>query len=259
MSRLLLLAAFALLTACVSQMSDGPTVETGQVVGEAGDPRNRARLHTELAGLYYNRGNMNVALEELRIATAADPNYAIAYGLFGMIYMDLKENALAEQNFERALRLAPNEPDINHNYGWYLCQTKREPESIKYFLQAIRNPLYPTPWRSYSAAGACSVRAKNIKDADEFFQRALKMEPDEPNALLQLGEIRYGQGRMDDARALVQRYNRLMTPSAESLWLAVRIERKAGMRTAEQSFATQLRRRYPASDEFRKMQRGAYD
>ena len=259
MSRLLLLAALALLAACGSQRSDGPSVETGQVVGEAGDPRNRARLHTELAGLYYNRGNMNVALEELRIATAADPGYALAYGLFGMVYMDLKENALAEQNFDRALRLAPNEPDINHNYGWYLCQTKREPESIKYFLQAIRNPLYPTPWRSYSAAGVCSLRVKNIKDADEFFQRALKIEPDEPNSLLQLGQIRYGQGRIEDARVLVQRFNKLVTPNAESLWLAVRIERKAGMRTAEQSFATQLRRRFPDSDEVRKMQRGAYD
>jgi len=259
MSRLLWLAALALLAACGSQRPDGPTVETGQVVGEAGDPRNRARLHTELAGLYYSRGNMNVALEELRIATAADPGYAMAYGLFGLVYMDLKENALAEQNFDRALRLAPNEPDINHNYGWYLCQTKREPESIKYFLQAIRNPLYPTPWRSYSAAGVCSLRVKNIQDADEFFQRALKIEPDEPNALLQLGEIRYGQGRLDDARTLVQRYNKLVAPGAESLWLAVRIERKAGMRTAEQSFATQLRRRFPNSEEFRKMQRGAYD
>jgi type IV pilus assembly protein PilF len=259
MRRLLFIAAFALLAACGSQRSDGPSVETGQVVGETGDPRNRARLHTELAGLYYSRGNMNVALEELRIATAADPNYALAYGMFGMIYMDLKENTLAEQNFDRALRLAPNEPDLNHNYGWYLCQTKREPESIKYFLQAIRNPLYPTPWRSYSAAGVCSLRAKNVKDADEFFQRALKIEPDEPNALLQLGEIRYGQGRMEDARTLVGRYNKLVTPSAESLWLALRIERKTGMRAAEQTFATQLRRRFPASDEFRKMQRGAYD
>jgi type IV pilus assembly protein PilF len=258
-SRLLCVAALALLAACVSQRSESPSVETGGVVGEAGDPRNRARLHTELASLYYSRGNMGVALEELRIATAADPSYAMAYGMFGMVYMDLKENALAEQNFDRALRLAPNEPDLNHNFGWYLCQNARPQESIKYFLQAIRNPLYPTPWRSYSAAGLCSLRGKNVKDADEFFQRALKMEPDEPTALLQLGEIRYGQGRIEDARSLVQRYNKLVTPGAESLWLALRIERKAGMRAAEQSYATQLRRRFPTSDEYRKMQRGAYD
>lgn len=259
MSRFLRLAVLALAAGCAVQPNEGPTVETGQVTGEAGDPRNRARLHTELASLYYSRGNMSVALEELRTAVAADSTYALAYGLFGLVYMDLKENALAEQNFDRALRLAPNEPDINHNYGLYLCQTKREPESIKYFLQAIRNPLYPTPWRSYSAAGTCSMRVKNFKDADEFFQRALKLEPDEPASLLQLGEIRYQQGRFADARTLVARHNKVVTPSAESLWLAVRVERKTGQRTAEQSYATQLRRRYPASDEYRKLQRGEYD
>jgi type IV pilus assembly protein PilF len=255
----LCLVAATLLAGCAAAPVDGPSVETGQVVGEAGDPRNRARLHTELASLYYGRGNMSVALEELRIAVAADPNYALAYGVFGMVYMDLRENTLAEQNFERALRLAPNEPDLNHNFGWYLCQNSREQESIKYFLQAIRNPLYPSPWRSYSAAGTCSVRAKNVKDADEFFQRALKLEPDEPNALLQLGQIRYQQGRMADARTLVQRYNKLVTPSAESLWLALRVERKTGGRAVEQSYATQLRRRFPASDEFRKLQRGEFE
>jgi type IV pilus assembly protein PilF len=259
MSRALCLVALALLAACGTPRQEGPSVETGQVVGESGDPRNRARLHTELAGLYYQRGNMNVALDELRIAVAADVNYAMAYGMFGLVYMDLKENALAEQNFDRALRLAPNEPDINHNYGWYLCQTARPQESIKYFLLAIRNPLYPSPWRSYSAAGLCSVRAKNLKDADEFFQRALKLEPDEPNALLQLAQIRYGQRRLEDARSLVSRHNKVVQPSAESLWLAVRIERKSGMRVAEQSYATQLRRRFPGSDEFRKMQRGDYE
>jgi type IV pilus assembly protein PilF len=256
--RALLLAAAALLAGCAAQV-DGPSVETGQVIGESGDPRNRARLHTELAGLYYSRGNMNVALVELRAAVAADSNYATAYGLFGLVYMDLKENSLAQQNFDRALRLAPNEPDINHNYGLYLCQTAREPESIKYFLQAIRNPLYQAPWRSYAAAGTCSLRVKNVKDADEFFQRALKMEPDEPSSLLQLGQIRFQQGRMDEARTLVSRHNKVVTPSAESLWLALRIERKAGQRAAEQSYATQLRRRYPASDEYRKLQRGDFE
>jgi type IV pilus assembly protein PilF len=257
--RALFLAAAALLAGCAAQPVEGPSVETGQVTGESGDPRNRARLHTELAGLYYSRGNMNVALEELRAAVAADSNYATAYGLFGLVYMDLKENSLAQQNFDRALRLAPNEPDINHNYGLYLCQTAREPESIKYFLQAIRNPLYQAPWRSYAAAGTCSLRVKNVKDADEFFQRALKMEPDEPSSLLQLGQIRYQQGRTDDARTLVSRHNKVVTPSAESLWLALRIERKTGQRAAEQSYATQLRRRYPTSDEYRKLQRGEFD
>ena len=258
MKRLACLLALAALAGCAGR-SDGPSVETGTTVGEVGDPRNRARAHTDLAAAYYERGSMAIALEELRVATAADSSYAPAHSMLGLVYMDLKENQLAETSFERALRLSPNDPDINHNFGWFLCNTSREKESIKLFVQAIRNPLYATPWRSYSAAGVCSLRGGSPKDAEEFFQRALKLEPDDAPSLLKLGEIRYRQGNAEEARRLVARHNKLMTPSAESLWLALRIERKLGQRVAEQSLANQLRRRYPASAEYRSLQRGQYD
>jgi type IV pilus assembly protein PilF len=257
------IAALALLAGCAGSGTpgggDSPSVDTGTIVGEVGDPRNRAKLHTELAGAYYSRGSMGVALEELRTAVTSDPGYAPAYGMFGVVYMELRENQLAEQNFERALRLAPNDPDINHNFGLFLCQTKREPDSIKYFLQAIRNPLYPMPQRSYSAAGQCSLRTNNLKDAEEFSQRALKLDPDDPPSLVQMGHVRYRQGRMDEARKLVSRYNKLVDPNAESLWLALRIERKLGQRVAETGFANQLRRRFPGSAEYQSLQRGEYD
>ena len=261
MKRALLLALLgaALLGACAGQ-PDGPTTaDNGTIVGEVGDPRNRARVHTELAGVYYERGSMGIALEELRRATAADSSYAPAHNMLGRVYMALKENRLADQSFERALQLSPNDPDINHSYGWFLCQTGEERQSIRYFLQAIRNPLYAAPWRSYSAAGVCSLRGDNVKDADEFFQRALRLEPDEPTALLKLGGIRYGQGRTDEARRLVSRYNKVMPPSAESLWLGVRVERRMGDRLSERSYADQLRRRFPGSAEFRALQQGRYD
>jgi type IV pilus assembly protein PilF len=249
--------ASLLLAGCAAD--PGPTRESGQIVGEVGEPRNRARLHTELAALYFGRGNMNVALEELRTAVRADANYAPAHSMFGLVYMELKENRLAEDSFERALRLSPNEPEINHNYGWFLCQNKREEDSIRYFLQAIRNPLYPTPWRSYSAAGQCSLRIDKPKDAEEFFLRALRQEPDEPASLLQLGQIRYRQGNLDEARKLVSRHNRLVTPSSESLWLALRIERRLGQRVAERNFASELRRRYPDSPEAQALKRNTFD
>jgi type IV pilus assembly protein PilF len=253
----LLLVAF--LAGCAAGPTPNPDHETGSIVGEVGDPRNRARLHTELASLYFSNGNMAVALEELRAAAAADSNYAPVHGMFGLVYMSLNENSRAEESFERALRLSPNDADINHNYGWFLCQTGREPASIKYFLHAIRNPLYPAPWRSYSAAGQCTLKVNQVKDAEVFFERALKLEPDEPGSLLQLGQIRYRQGNVGEARKLVARHNKLVNPSAESLWLALRIERRLGERLQEQAYANQLRRRYPASAEYQALQRGLYD
>jgi len=238
---------------------DPATADPGAIIGEVGDGRQRARLHTELASLYYSRGAMGVALDELRIATAADPGYAPAFGMFGVVYQELKENRLAEEAFARALSLAPTDPDINHNFGLFLCQNRREQDSIKYFMAAIRNPLYATPWRSYAAAGQCTMRTNNLKDAEEYLQRALKLDPDDPAATLHMGHIRYRQGALDDARRYVSRFNKLANPTAESLWLALRIERRKGQRVAETSYANQLRRRFPGSPEYQALQRGDFD
>ncbi len=255
------LFAVAALAGCggMETTNPPPAVDSGTLAGEVSDPRNRAKVHAELAALYYGRGNMAVALEELRIAASADANYPLTYSLFGLVYMELRENRLAEENFQRALRLSPNDPDINHNYGRFLCQTGRENDSIKYFLQAVRNPLYPAPWRSYSAAGQCSLRKDNIKEAEEFFLRALRQEPDDPSSLLYLGQIRYRQGSLEEARKLVSRFNKIVTPTSESLWLALRVERKLGERIAESSYANQLRRRFANSREYQLLQRGEYD
>src|SRR5205814_5872861 len=122
------LALLVLLAGCATKE---PENTGGTIVGEVGDPRNRARVHTELAGAYYERGNMGVALDELRQATLADPSYAQAYGLLGLVYMELKDARQAESNFERGLRLSPNDADLNHNYGWFLCQNGREKDSIR--------------------------------------------------------------------------------------------------------------------------------
>ena len=42
----------------------------GAVIGEVAGARERARIHTELAGAYYQRGNLGVALAEGRTDTA---------------------------------------------------------------------------------------------------------------------------------------------------------------------------------------------
>lgn len=259
MRRLIGAGLILLASACATQPPPPPSVDTGQIIGEVGDPQNRARLHTELAALYYRRGNMAVALEELRSATSADSNYAPAYSMFGLVYMDLKENARAQEYFERGLKISPNDPDINHNFGWFLCQTGHESESITYFERALRNPLYPTPWRSYTAAGICSMRMGKLDDAERFVRQALRLQPNDPGALLQMGQIRYRQGDIEEARRYALRYNRTVPPSAESLWLALRVERKLGDTVAEAGYANQLRRDFPRSREYQLLQRGAYD
>jgi type IV pilus assembly protein PilF len=257
-----LLAGLAVLSGCSGGLLSGDLpggTDSGPVIGEKAGARERARIHTELAGAYYQRGNLGVALSEARIAVDADSSYAPAYSMLAVVYGDLKETDLAEDAYQRALRINPNDPDVNHNYAWFLCENKREAESIRYFLIAIRHPLYATPQKSYVMAAVCSLRIKNERDAEEFLERALRLDPNYYPALINLAQIKYRRGELDAARGLVGRYNKLAEPTAESLWLALRIERRRGDPSAVTAYANQLRRRFPGSKEYEELQRGRFE
>src|SRR5258708_20349503 len=103
------------------------------------------------------------------------------------------------------------------------------------------------------------LRTKTPKDTREFFKRELRGEPDEPISLLNLGQIRYRQGSLDEARKLVSQHNKLVTPSAESLWLALRIERKLGEPVAGQSDPNHLPPRFPRPPQDQAPHRGRFD
>src|SRR5260221_8184199 len=149
----------------------------GAIIGEVAGPRGRARIRTELAGAYYQRGNLGVALAEARTAISADSGYASAYNILGLVYGDLREKDLAAEAFERSLRLNPNDPDANHNYAWFLCENKREEEAIRYFLLAVRHPLHATPQKPCATPAACAMRTNTERDAYDNLERALKRDP----------------------------------------------------------------------------------
>ncbi|HET7159283.1 MAG TPA: type IV pilus biogenesis/stability protein PilW, partial [Burkholderiales bacterium] len=157
------------------------------------EARDRARLHTELAAGYYELGRMKIALDEVGEALRSDPQYGPAYNVAGLIYADLNQDALAQDNFQRALRIDPNDSDANNNYGRFLCDRKREDEALRYFMAALRNPLYETPDRSYVNAGMCSRRRGENAAAEDYFQKALKVRPMQPQALYHLADLSYAR------------------------------------------------------------------
>lgn len=233
--------------------------EAGQSQMPAGDRQETARLRTELAFNYFQRGQLSIALEEISSALRADPNYATAYNVLGLVNMDLGENVKAEEAFRRALAIAPQDSDALNNFGWFLCQTKREREGIDRFLLALKNPLYPTPEKPYLNAGICSQRIGNEAAAEEYYRKAFALDPMNAGAMMRLGDIYFRRNDFEKARFYIDRVNKNYEPSAESLWLALRIERKAGDRLAEASFAAQLRRRYPNSPELQLLQQGRFE
>jgi type IV pilus assembly protein PilF len=238
----------------VSKTSD----RSGTRAGEA-DARTRARARVDLAAGYYRNGQLAIALEEARRATAIDPTFSDAYGLLGLIYMEMGERREAEENFQRALRLGPASSELANNYGWFLCQAGRERESIEYFVRAIRDPLYPTPAKANLNAGTCLLRVKDYAGAEPYLRRSFELDASNPTTKYQLSRLYLAQGQTDRAAFYYGILTKSVESSAETLWLGLRIARANGDLRTETRLANELRERFPRSAETEALARGDFN
>lgn len=238
------------------QKSDTPTAAAKSGAEAA---RERAKLRTELGMAYLSGGQLTTAFDEARVALGADSGYALAHNLMGLVLMQMQEYPRAEEHFQQALRLAPDDAEINGDMGWFLCQTGREPASFAYFEAAAKNPLYATPARPLINAAQCAARIKDYKRAEEYANSALRRDPGNVYGQYVMADVLYQQGRLPDARARLAEVHRQADPTAASTWLALLIERKSGDREAELRWATQLRRKFADSPEYKKLMQGIFD
>jgi type IV pilus assembly protein PilF len=258
----LVLAMLALeLGGCVAPMAP---IETGKLerpmsdLPAATDARRKAKVHVELGQAYFQVGKYGVALDEARAASQYDSGYAPAFQLMGMVHMFLQENEIAASHFEHAIRLSPGDPEIMNSYGWFLCSSGKENAGLELLGRAARNPYYQTPTRAYVNAGLCQLRLKNDAAAEFQFQKALEADGGNLRALFHLADISYRRGAYEATRRYLAALHQGGEPTAESLWLAIRVERRLGNRAAETGYVQQLRRRFPESPEYQAFLQGQY-
>lgn len=224
------------------------------------ETRQRAKVHAELGRLYMLDGRYDVALEEAGLALEIDSSYAPAHSLKAAIHMALRKSSEANASFQTALSIAPNDPEINNDYGWFLCQSAKYKESIPYFKVAIGNPLYQSVQKSLTNAGWCSVAAKEDKQAEEFMLRALRMDRNNITAMYWLADIAYRDTRYMEARRRINDLHGVIgDPTVATAWLGLRIERKLGDRENEARYTGLIRRKFRDSEEYLKLSRGEFD
>ena len=246
----------ALIVVFVAACTSQSTVTTKPVTeSEPTDGRSRAAAHTGLAGEYYARGNWAVALTESREAIRFDPNYFPAYNMMGLVYMELREDQPARESFEKALSLSANNPEVQNNYGWFLCTRNDPNRGLELMQRAISNPLYPTPEKAFFSRGLCLKRMGRTAEAEESLRRAVLVRPDMIGALYNLAIITYERGAMKEAENYMTRYMRLNTPTLEGLVYGVKIARANNDSASEQSYLQQMRRRFPDTPELAELEK----
>lgn len=253
-----LLATLASLGGCAA----GPEAQQpAEVVtpSDESEARRRARIRLELASGYFEQGKTDIALDEVKQVVAADPGFADAYNLRGLIFMRLGDTRQAEDSFRRALALNPRDANAHHNYGWLQCQLGRYQESYRSFDQAIANPLYPERAKSFMGLGLCQARAGLRPEAEKSLARAYELDPGNPIIGYNLAQLLYMRGDFTRAQFYIRRLNNSELANAETLWLGIKVEQRMNDTVAMQQLGEQLRKRYPQSKERGLLDRRAFN
>lgn len=261
-SHLALILVAAALAACAGSGGSAGSTEDLKTASDQTRDEKRANIRLQLAIGYYQDRKYEVALDEVKQAIAANPDSADAYGVRALIYAGMGETVLADENFQRALKLAPRNPELSNNYGSFLCQNGKPAQGIALFEAALKNPAYQSPLNALLNAGSCSMRTKNYEAAERYLLDALRFDADLPTTNANLARVYFERRDMTRAGFFINRLKaaaKLDTLPADTLWLAIRIDRKLGDKSSEASMVAQLRRRFPASPELAAYQRGAFD
>ncbi|WGT65441.1 type IV pilus biogenesis/stability protein PilW [Variovorax paradoxus] len=221
--------------------------------------QRRARLRMELAAGYFEHGQNTVALDEIKQALVADPNYADAYSLRGLVYMRLEDAGMAEDSFRRAIAINPRDANVRHNYGWLLCQQNRYGDAAQQFAAALAVPSYTDRSKTLMTQGVCQLKAGQRPEAERSLLQAYEIDAGNPVVGFNLASLLAQREEWSRAQFYIRRVNNSPSASAETLWLGIKIERRLNNREAVAQLGGQLQRRFPQSREAIAYERGNFN
>jgi type IV pilus assembly protein PilF len=226
---------------------------------DEGKARKRARTRLELAISYFEAGQTTTALDEIKQSLVADPNYAEAYNLRGLVYMRMDDPGLAEDSFRRAIAINPRDANTMHNYGWLLCQQNRYNDAMAQFNAALAVPGYIDASKTLMTEGLCQIRAGQNAEAEKTLMKAYEFDAANPVIGYNLAALLAKREDWTRAQFYVRRVNNGPAANAETLWLGVKVERKLNNREAVSQLGTQLQSRFPQSREAIAYERGNFN
>ena len=245
MSKLWVLSVLLTLAGCIAT-TDNPKPN------KASDD-DAALYNTQLGVQYMRQGKLERAMEKFQRALEQDPNRADTNQAIAVLYERIGEVDKADEHYRRALRLEKDSPEILNAYGAFLCNQGRRKEGQVYFERAALTPLYSTPAAAFTNAGVCARADSRPEEAEQYFRRALAVDPRFVEALLQMASLTYEQGYYLQTRAFVERFLQTTSATPDVLWMGFLSEREMGNREAAARYANQLKNEFPESVQTRRL------
>lgn len=233
-----LLAVLGLSSACVT------------MDGKQTDDDAASNINTELGIGYLQQNNFELANEKLLRALRYNSKNVKANYTYAVLQDRLGQKELAERHYRIATEIDPKNSEAANNYGAFLCRNQREAESEKYFLNAIKNPLYKTPEYALTNAAICLMKIGQNDKARDYLSRALAARIDFAPALFNMAKLNFGGGEFEQARIYVDRFHAVSRPTSQSLWLAIRASLETDSEGSVVELAQELEKEFPESREY---------
>ncbi|MCU7555682.1 type IV pilus biogenesis/stability protein PilW [Alteromonas sp. ASW11-19] len=241
--RIALLALMLFMSGCVSQS------QLGQQYGDDFDREEAAKTRISLGLTYLKNGDYQQAKANLDRALAFAPRLADAHYSLAYYYQLVEENQRAEEAYQAAMDLAPDNATIANSYGAFLCQTGQYDSAKRYFLKAVNSQQYANSAQTYENMAMCAQEQGEFADAIDYFSTALNYQPTRAKSLFLLTELYLKTEQWDKAAQTLTRFERVARVSPESLWLAVRVAQGQQNLEKAKGFGEMLLSMYPDSQQ----------
>ncbi len=209
------------------------------------DYEKAARLNAELGMGYLTQGNYVRAKSKLVKAVEMAPNVADVNQAYGYYLEKVGEFVEAEKFYAKAVRLDYKNGKSHNNYGAFLCRQGRYQEAEKEFLIALEDLTYSKTAEVLENAGLCIMQVPNLAKAENYFERALKHDPNRYQSLLELAVIKFKNNDYQRAQSYYSTYTKLASPTKRSLLLGLKLAELSGEKDKEASIQLMLNAQYP--------------
>ena len=235
------LSAIIFTSGCVSNSQSG-------LYGGNFDHEEAAKTRMSLGLTYLQNNNYTQAKKNLDKALEFNPRSADVQFAMAYYYQLVGDNLRAEEYYETAIDLAPNNGDIANSYGAFKCQNGEYEKAKAYFFDAINNRLYANAAQTYENLALCAQSQGKLDEAIGYFQDALKHQPARGKSLFLLSELYTVSEQWELAESTLRKYERVAKVTPDSLWLAYEIAKGKGELETAKGYGEMMMSLFPESE-----------
>ena len=173
-------------------------------------------IYYEFAHICVKTNDIDKAEKILKKVVELNPDFAPAHKDLGVLYLSKRLFDYAEDEFNLALKAAPDDFDVLFEYANYLHATTDFEKADEYYQKALEIKPHDIEALGFSALN--KIHLKDFDKAYEQIEHVLEHEINNGFMYFIAGKIRYMQGQYDDAKMfLIKSYELEKTHDAENL------------------------------------------